>query len=158
MYRMDMYIYGHTFPYVYWNIDRALFPGDAGTDVMLVQYLLNYCELRALPVNDTHLIAVDGIWGPQTTAAIERLESLPDPWVVGDGFVSPIPPDRTSVHPPFGRHYKLVAMHWLFTYQRSGLSSRDLSAEDCNELVLEIPENFDCPAELGFALRAARGY
>jgi hypothetical protein len=158
MYRFDMYVFDNVIPSIYWNIQNTLGPGDSGNDVRLVQYLLNYSELGSLAVGDTHLIEVDGIWGRETSNAVSRLESDPNYASIADGKISPIPQSTFKVGSHFSTIYKLVILHWRYAYTRTGLSSSTIGMEEMNNVVLGMPENFDCPPELSFALRAARGY
>lgn len=157
MYRMDHSNGPEYQPQAYWNVDNPVYPGNTGDDVRLIQYLLNHFEQSA---GSSQLLAVDGIWGPLTSASMTRFENNIDGsgLSVHDGFISPLPQGTVTIDWTQRTIYKLAHLHWIYVSVQSGMAPDAVSLEQTNDAVLEMPENPDCQSDLAAALRRARGY
>ena len=82
-----------------WNLEASVglaSPNRFG-DVLLVQYLLFWMNIRVTNVANQYLIGeVDGIWGPRSQKALNRLQSGSPEVFVSDGFASVMSQELTG--------------------------------------------------------------
>ncbi|MGO9642511.1 MAG: peptidoglycan-binding domain-containing protein [Candidatus Acidiferrales bacterium] len=147
-----------------WNVDARIGMGSTGDDVRLIQYVLarapeaaQYWPDKISGSSGIAVSDVDGIWGPQTDAAQKWLEQN---WkgnnpVVADGFIDPLQGGIT-----FGTdttyEYKLSVA--LFLYAIAANQGTVWVSKGSTETIMDMPNDGQCPADLGYALQAALGH
>jgi hypothetical protein len=146
-----------------WNVSSRVGPGSTGDDVKLVQYLLARAPEAANyggPISGQSGIAVanvDGIWGPQTAAAMSWFEKS---WkgrgnLQADSVVDPNPPGSCNFGVNGNFLYKITALQVL--YGVAQLKDMGMTADGGTvaNTVLAMPTDGQCPQDLAYVLQNA---
>jgi hypothetical protein len=148
---------------IYFNVKRHLCFGCSGVDVALVQYLMARAPdaISSLTPDVAQLsngncpikvADVDGVWGPNTDAAMAWLEqALIYPPAFADGAVDPIGSVPNSDAASFSHGdnyyvYKLVALQRIYTMTR--IVRYDAGADSRNYGIGTLAWDGLCPSIL----------
>jgi hypothetical protein len=134
-----------------WNVDKRI-PTFAttGDDVRLVQYLLARTEDCGISVSQ-----VDGVWGPTSAGALSAFEQHFGSTVLADGAIDPITPSDSFVKNGHVFTYKLSLLHDKYVVKQSPAAL--LVPALYSSVVLNMPNDGQCPPELAAALNALIG-
>jgi hypothetical protein len=144
-----------------WNVDARVGPGSAGDDVRLVQYLLVRAPeaepYLTTPVNGGPGIGindVDGIWGPQTSAAMSWLEQTFN--VISDGVVDPCPPGTDFFSSQINNcFYKIILLQQLYVINQVRGNNSGTSNDTKTTVLMTMQDDGMCPSALVQALNNA---
>jgi hypothetical protein len=149
-----------------WNLSSTTQFGSTGDDVKLVQYLLARAPEAGAYESDKisgqsgiAVSDVDGIWGQQTAAALSWLEQS---WkgnhpVVADSRVDPTFGGTITFGPDGIYEYKILVLQHLYAVAMMKHAATSADTATMSSLGLSMPDDGQCPPDLGYALRAASG-
>ena len=143
--------------YALWNIDRRVFRGSTGVEVMLVQFYLameNIVRPTGMFFGD-----IDGIWGPHTDDAMDKFENQhvatsQSDGVAPDGVVDPMPPPGFFLRQNNMFLYKLHRLGLNYCTLKLG---REITRSTFNTTLMSMATDPACPPGLRVALDIALG-
>jgi hypothetical protein len=146
----------------YWDVSQRIGFGSVGDDVRLVQYLLAVAPASARYRPDINgssgltVLDVDGVWGPQTAAAMAWYEQQTVNFgTLADSFVDPAPADTINFGPNNQYQFKIHSLQWFYVIAISDGAQDMTDFGGMSEVLMAMPNDGLCPSPLGFALTNA---